>query len=515
MNQESNDTMKQGVTFAGARNFSGVTYEDDDTEINIASLLRYIFLHWRGLLLCALALGVILGAVKFVPEYRKVADANVVDDAADESDLAVKSYESKKTALETNVANITKQLDEANEYMNDSILMNIDKNQVYRVYLSYYVTANGNAVADNTKTAGEIDTVSSAGMLIIGDANDAVNRMTGSVLAAYAKALQENALLKIVRENITDKVPNKYLRELMHITVDYTNGMIDVSVVGNSKELVEAYAEAVRKQISSKEAYVASMIGEHTISNLADTEYITTDSYYQQNTDTSNIYETNVATVQQNYTGTVTDLQNRLNDAYNQISTLEVPATTVFTKRDALKKGIKYGLIGLFVGFFAYAVILAIYFVASGKIMDPDELGDHYGLRILGHYYKPVKSGAGHALDRFIAGTDHHSRDEEDITSVINVSAANTAITLTNGGNILVAGGNDKVREEFSRAANGRFNVNATENIANTADGALKLRESDGVVIFVEKEKTYRKDLEAELKQLQATGKPLYGIIII
>lgn len=489
---------------------------NDVVEIDLADLFLYILRHWRSLILVMLIVGVLMGGFKFEKGLRSLTDSSVTE-AADEQKISRESYESKKSLLEANISNITKQLDEAKDYLDKSILMKIDKNQVYRAHVTYYISTDGEDVKNEKEVASSSDIASSPGVLVIGNVDSAVSRQSGRILTAYAKGIQGNGVISQVKESYGKKVSGKYLRELMHLTVDYSTGMLDISIVGDSKELVHAFAETVKYQVAANTTFISKNIGSHSITTLSDSEYITADSNYtSSNQDqTGSLYEANVASIQQNFTGTITDLQNRLSDANIQLSTLEEPAApTAVTKRDALKSGIKFGVIGLLLGLVVYAMCLTLYYVASGRIIDTDQITGRKRLRVLGHFYKPAKKGFGHAFDRFLAKLEHHDPVEEDLDSVMKGVVINTAVNAGESDTVLVIGGTKDLRDKFTDTAEGRFKVVEAENIHDCVEGMEALGSADGVVMLVCRNVTYRKDIDTTLSQAKAYGKPFLGIAI-
>lgn len=267
MNQESNDTMKQGVTFAGARNFSGVTYDDDDTEIDILSILWKCLAAWKPAFIFGVVFALCAGSIMYglkLHEYNKEMEAYTEDVNTEENKEAVEKARKLLSAEEerniNNALVYEKALISKIYYYRNSYLMKIDTSnkKIYR--LKYLVTA---------------------------DADD-----ISAILDSYQSQTTTNAFVEAVGEVIDKDAKDRYIRELINAYYSMGNGSIsseknsgifsiDIIVPTGIKLEDDVLKKAVNDQMAKYSDYIRDQIADFTIKGIRAEALTTTDSDLQ------------------------------------------------------------------------------------------------------------------------------------------------------------------------------------------------------------------------------------------
>ena len=485
--------------------------EDDKEEINFRILLYYVLKKWRGMLLCGLVLGVLLSTWKRFQVMKST-------EAGEGNTIAEKSYEDSRALLESSIDRITEQLAVSDDYLQNSILMNINPNDVHRAQMLYFVEAETRD--DSGKQSGTMN-------------------KTESLLAAYTSVIRDGSFYQDIAKSLTSQPDAKYLRELVKIKADKEGQTLSISLVGDTAELVDALKTAVDKTIFANQSTIAVSVAPHKLHKLTDTTYMTSDTVTSMTTSTvtgsttkikstfvPNISDSiNVADAQENYANSMTSLKDNLKALNNDLDGLKAPDGPA-GKRDIFK----FGLIGLFAGVFVAAAYLAVVFVATDKLYDVDEVRNLYGVRILGTYFEPMKKRFGYGLDRLITKIYPHAAAEQNRENVLSVAAANIAATVNDGvlhvntttvdddkaagfdGALLLVGEPETLSPLRMKLPT-TLAVNEAEDIVNDATGIQALQNASQVVLVGTLGKTTRKQLEAALLQLEAQKRALCGIV--
>ena len=487
--------------------------DDDESEISLLDLLYHTLCRWRSILFFAVLFCVLLGGFKIVKGIRTLGSADLKEEQKNyESQL--EGYTISKEHLENQIEELTEAIQNKEDYYDHSVLMKLDPKKSYKGTVTFVVT-----------DAGEVPSAEANRDLSL-----AIDRKMNSVLGSYVALIQNGTILRDVQNELSSKLDQKYLAELIYTQVDYQSKLLHITVVGDDKQQVQTVSDGIIQGLQNASAQMNASVASHRLELLS--------SYVGNDADTSipigmipeagantsdESYQTSIEELQKNYTSSITDMQNQLLDCNNQLSELEEPEPPVGASRTSvLKEGIKYGIIGFVAGAFVLAFVYALQYLLCGKLMDSDELNDRYGILLLGDYYALLHAHTNR-LDRWIDRMSGITEDKRSVESVYALSAANIMAQVgTEKNPKLLLMGNAK-SEDFDAAAtalseklcSSGIDVIVAGNVNESASAIEKLKQTEQVVLIEQRGTSRQQDIQKELLILRKLEKKIIGAIVL
>lgn len=487
--------------------------DDDESEISLLDLLYHILRRWRSLLLIAVLFCTLLGGFKLVKGIRTLGSADLKEEQKNyESQL--EGYTISKENLENQINELTDAIQNKEDYYDHSVLMKLDSKKFYKGTVTFVVTDASEVPAAEANR----------------DLSLAIDRKMNSVLGSYVALIQNGTILRDVQNGLSSKLDQKYLAELIYTQVDYQSKLLHITVVGDDKQQVQSISDAIIQGLQNASVHMNASVAAHRlellssyVGNDADTS-IPIGMIPEAGANTSDAsYQTSIEELQKNYTSSITDMQNQLLDCNNQLSELEEPEPPVGASRTSvLKEGIKYGIIGFVAGAFVLAFVYALQYLLCGKLMDGDELNDHYGILLLGDYYAPLHAHTNR-IDRWIDRMNGITEDKQSVERVYALSAANIMAQVdTEKNRKLLLMGNAK-SEDFDAAATALseklclsgIDVIAAGNVNESASAIEKLQQAEQVVLIEQRGASRQQDIQKELLILRKLEKKIIGAIVL
>ena len=467
-------------------------------EIDLVSLMIYCLKHWRAVLITMLVCGILFGGVKGGQALSSAQDTSATEDTLETYQQALDDYKNQSDTLNREIDSLNLKIAQINTYMEKSVLYNMDKNDVYRGSLLYYID-----------TGYEVDP----------NLTYQTPDKTNSVLKAYASLVQNDAFYSEIKKDLKENIDSKYLRELVNVSIDYDSHIMTISVVGSSQTLAHQLLELIQKNMREAKNTVSTMITPHEISLVSSSEYKTVDQNSSVTEDGAalNPEVINVADKQQNIEDTLSSYQTSLTEKTQALKDLTEPEQPTVGKTGAAKTAAKYGAIGLILGLVLAGGVLCVQYVLVDRILDRgrimSRLPKHTPVIIPGEY----SQAPGHNIfDRWAAACDGRKTGEEDLDNVLSVAKANM---LNQGapGRLLIAGmGNTEAVKAFADTAkDAAESITVQENILTDPAGIKALQNIDTAVLIADKKKARLSNTLAEVTQLQRLGKRVAGIVLV
>lgn len=491
--------------------YQSVNFQDgDENEINLLDLLYHILRRWRSILIFAVLFCVLLGGFKLVKGISTFGSADLKEEQKNYKNQ-LEGYKLSKEHLENQVKELTDAIHDKEDYYDHSVLMKLDPKTAYKSTVTFVVT-----------DAGEVPSVEANRDLSL-----EIDRKMNSVLGSYVALIQNGTILRDVQKELSSKLDQKYLAELIYTQVDYQSRLLHVTVVGENKKEAQAISDAVVLGLQSASVKMNTSVAPHHLELLS--------SYIGNDAGTSipvgiisegandGSYQTSIESIQKSYTNSITDMQNQLLDCNNQLSELEEPEPPVGASRGSvLKEGIKYGIIGFIAGAFVLAVVYALQYLLCGKLIDSDELNDRYGILLLGDYHAPLHAHPNR-IDWWIDRMNGITEDKRSVESVYVLSAANIVAQVGAEKNPkLLLMGNAK-SGDFNAAATALseklcasgIDVITAGNVNESASAIEKLQQAEQVVLIEQRGASRQQDIQKELLTLRKLEKKIVGAIVL
>lgn len=118
------------------------SYQNYEQEIDLKDLMFSVLRRWRPIILIAIIFALLLGGLKVFKGLGQIKDAEFMAEKEQEYQDSLDQYEISKARLSKEIENIKNSLESQNEYMEKSILMNINPYDEYAASASFYVSTD-------------------------------------------------------------------------------------------------------------------------------------------------------------------------------------------------------------------------------------------------------------------------------------------------------------------------------------------------------------------------------------
>lgn len=447
-------------------------------ELTLKQLCGVLMKRWRLLLALGLVLAVALGGYRGY-SLLKSADEEEAGTAAAAYETELRAFALKKEGLERELAGLEKQAEEAERYLKESLLMGINAYEVEKARLSVSVEAEptGDAQADSARTS--------------------------RLMSYYGVLAQDCELTGLFKDNpALAEVEEAYLREL--VTVDESRpGVLTIEALGTEGAPAKELARGLYGYLEGKQAEVAALGGNHTLSLLSEIERTYAD--------------TGLTSRQTQAEQQPAALAKSMQDKAAELEGLKEPAAPVSTGRPAiLTSGIKYAILGGVVGVFLGAVIAFLKETMRGKAESGGELARLFQCRYLGNLeVKKAKKGL-EALGERLYGEDVYAGvAAEDRLALLAANlreAAGEKRKLLLTGTLPEAALSD-LREELAGLLGREYTLAAGGNLLVNPEAIGKLEEAEGVALVAGPASAQAETLLRQAQRVQDAGKELLGVV--
>ncbi|MBO5599083.1 MAG: hypothetical protein J5943_10885 [Oribacterium sp.] len=501
----------------------------DEVEIDLLQLCFLCLRKWKVILLTGVVLALILGGYKCATELSK-AGTEVAVQAEETAEEKVTQYDTTLASYKASLDRMKETFEKNQAYEKDSIILNMNPNDYYSGSSTYYISTDYKIMPD--KTYQDVD-------------------YSEDIAQAYLSYLTSSECLGFVQSKLTGKIPVKYLSEL--IRVNLTGRVLTIKVVGDTSERTTEILDALSDAVNAYKQEVDTKIHEHRLDLMEYSEV--------ENTSASDVPEVvaektpaglktgsdnYVADFQKQFSDSQISLTNQIASFYNNYTSLadkkvstDSSAAVGISRSQALKSGIKFGIIGLILGFFVAAGFIVFKAIVEDKITNAGEITYLFGLRIFGDYKSLGKSnaiagpksggtaGAGNselranAIDSMLYKLSYGDA-LPDKDKFYEVAAANVKT--------FVAAFKDEDIKEISLI--GRIDPDALSNIArsvNTINGDETVKAAGDIItdaaainairdvkytLLAADRNTSRKNLRTQLQKLKGLKKQVAGILL-
>lgn len=464
------------------------TYE---REMDFKGLLFANLYRWRLLLVAAVIMAALLGGYKFLSTDSEAEEKSPLLEYSEEEALA--EYEEQKANLELTIERLTLAIEGQQEYLDRSILMQIDPYGKFTSYVELLV-----------------------------ETSDVRKQSMGTLLRAYEWALNDGKYM----ENLAEKMGSgrKYIREiagvygnvgmganegsgevLLEVTDDLNGkGLLRIWVHGPTKKFAETVSSEILKQVESLQEKFSEEIGLHSIQVLRRGTIETLDM---------GLFDT-----QQSQINKLNDLKKTLKDQENALEGLEVEEPPVSeTDGYTVKNGIKYAIIGFLAGGVLAVWGVSVLYIMGDKVTSEREVLFRYRLKNLGTFSKVYKKKPLDFIDswlRRLAGEGKEWPEDAVLemiaTNVENYAGEKKALFITGLASQELL---DKIQNALGKSLTG-VTFTAERDIVNHASARKKMAECEAVILVEEREVSRYSMIQQELELIGNVGKEVVGVIV-
>lgn len=448
-----------------------------EDEIDLRDLMYAVFRRWRSVIVVGIIVAILLGLYKGIPAIKAVNDPNILENNQKAYDDVLIAYNDNKERLEKEIANIEKDINQKEDYLENSMLMHINPYDKHVAQINYYVNAE---------------------------------EYEFKVINYYLTYAQGGDLYARVAEKLKKDIDYKYLSEVLVFSADYDSNMLDVNLVCDDLETTTLIINCVKDELEEKSKEIEKKVGEHVFKIINETQYQTIDLDLESTINNNKL--------------TIENLKVSLEQKQIEYDALEEPKLVTASYTGAIKSMIKYIIIGGVLGVFLAAAYDVFLYLISDKLHDRKTLRNRYQLKLIGDLSEQKYGRIFGKLDRWLAkvfGQNVINVSQEEVYQII---AANLSVLSSNEkGNpeYLLTG---SVTEENLKSVKNQLNnlgslkqINLTcgGNITTTALTIEKASKCDGIILVEKLNSSSMAEIEREIEALKNIGKDVLGVVLI
>ena len=465
--------------------------ENYEHEIDLKWLLYRVLRAWRPIVIGAIIIGVVIGLGSIGIWVIKCIDPEYITEEKLKFEREHASWVATGENFEAQFANIEEAKQEQLEYNEKSVLMQIDPLREFHASFELYVYYDYQIMPNMAYQ--NID-------------------LSDRILKAYATYMTNGELQQYVIDNVSYEIERRYLSEILSVSVDYGNNMISVSVRQQSAEYCQEILNLVREALMIKYKDINTTIAEHTISSTNAAAYETVNLSLQETQKANRQAVTNLDITMQ-----------ETNEAYLEWK-LEPEPQAEYTLIEVIKNAIKLLIIGGIVGGVVCAVIVAFGALMSGKLLNPKDIKNRFGLRVIGELPCKREKKPFAFVSRWFSKFGGITVTPEDYTRLAKMVGSSVKSDLASREEaatwkkIAFTGTVDV--EELKNTVkalgiDGAYTCICAADVLTNADSIDKVAGADCVVLVEKQEQTVLADVTKELEALKAWNKTVLGVVVV
>lgn len=332
--------------------------EYGEREINLLHLCCYMLEKYKSLV-AVLVIGAVLGLGAGMLTKTKTTELEMSASLLEKYELTEEMQQKMETA-----ASYRNLYEQQKEYNANSIIMQLDPNNMYEGKVTYYLAVSG---------------------------DDSMTAATYTALLEDEKFLQELAETadtdaKYVREIISADYDRSFFNE----TINDTAGVLTYSVVHYNEGVCQLLLEQLMRQVETYQldasVYQFEKIAD-SVNEKANDDYIDSQNSYLSK---ENAYYNAVVNQESQFTGTdlayyqTHYLNKELTGADDAVegNTAALGTDTAVVAED---NTVKYMLVGIIGAFFIWGMFWGVKYLFDNKIHTKEELENRYGIPVIGH----------------------------------------------------------------------------------------------------------------------------------
>ena len=171
-----------------------MNHTKETREVSVRDLLFSVLYQWRKLLAAAVILAVLLGGWKLYNGLNEAANEETAARYEQQYQADLAQYQQQKADLEAGIADIQEDIVNQQEYLQNSVLMDVDYHNVHEATVSYYISTDYQIMPGMTYQNPDL---------------------SGLILATYEAALTDSQTMASIAHDMDTQT--KYLRELVEV----------------------------------------------------------------------------------------------------------------------------------------------------------------------------------------------------------------------------------------------------------------------------------------------------------
>ncbi len=464
------------------------TYEQ---EIDLKWLLYRVLRAWRTIVVWAIVIGVVAGAGSLAINLIKITDPEYVAEEKSNFEREHASWEATGANLKAELDNLQTSRDNQVEYNENSVLMKINPLREYNASFQLYVDYDYKV--DPTLTYQNID-------------------LSDRIIKAYSTYMTNGELYQYIINNLSEKMELRYFKEIFSVSADNSNNMITISVRHENAEKCQEILDLAAEGIQAKYDSVCETIAEHELLEM------NAASYEAVNLSLDSSQKANIQYI--------SDLDIKIqekNEEYLDWKKEPEPEAE-YTVAEIVKSSIKTLIIGGIIGGVVFAVVVAFCALLSGKLLNPSDVKNRFGIRLIGELPTSRVKKPFAFVSRLFAAFGGITMVPEDYERMAKTAGMSLKSELSaredakDWKNIVLTGTvSEEELQKLLKAmdVDAAYHVTAVSDILTNAASIEKVVAADCVVLVEKQEVSKAADIAKELEALKAWNKPVIGAVVL
>lgn len=443
---------------------------DQYVEFDLKTLCFCILRQWKPILILGLVMALLLGGYMVYSEYN----TGLAKDMENSYWVDYQQYQDQKAYYEESIALAQSKLDSLEEYMEESVLMNIDYRNVYRTKAVYYIDTGYQILPENT----------------------------------YQNTDKTSTLTWYYRRYLTDYSVYEEISAVMGVDAKYLDELIDVSQASDSAVYItvrystEQGAELITDMLQAKmkeaKTELDAVVEKHTLTLMEDS---------------CGIYiEETLKDSQKNAAEEVLDLKDAL-ISYNE-ALLELKKESNPGELNVVFAFIEGFIAGAAVGAIVVVIYLLMKAFFSNRVLGASQLASTYHTGIFGEviYSKDKLPFMARKINELEGSLTENSEENLQFLAENIKNQCGDAATIMICGDTGVHGA-CRLAEEVNKYLFGIQLVPAG-NVLKEASALRILSECDAVLMIVQRDQSRNSVIRKMLSQIRSYKKDVIGFIV-
>ncbi len=465
--------------------------ENYEQEIDLKWLLYRVLRSWRGICLWAIIIGLVIGIGSIGIHFIKCLDPEYLPEQKRNFEREHASWVATGENLLAELSNLEDTRANQMEYNEKSVLMQINPLREYNASFEVYVYYDYQI--DPNLTYQNID-------------------LSDRILKAYATYMTNGEMYQYIINNLSYDLELRYLKEIIGVSIDYNNNMISVNARQQDAGMCQEILTLAEQGMLSRFDAISKTIGKH--------EVTTTNSSAYEAVNLS-LDSTQKANIQ--YISNLDIALQETNEAYLEWK-LEPEPEAEYTLIELIKNAIKLLIISGVIAGITLGVIVAISILMSGKLLNPEDIKNRFGLYVIGQLPTEYVKKSFVVISRWVSDFGGITIKQEDYNRLARMIGSSLKSDLHSSEEsrewkkIAFTG---TVKEEEIKKLLERLDIGASyklicaSDILTNAESIEKVANADCVVLVEKQEQTKIADIAKELEALQVWNKKVLGVIVL
>lgn len=447
----------------------------EEVELNIQGLLVYLCQNRRKMIVSIVFFGVLFISFSCVSILASRLDKVKYEEERLQYENQVEYNKQEKAISKEKIALYSSQIMEQQEYINDSLYMDIDANKVYKAKRMFYV-----------KTDYEI---------IPSMVYQNVDR-TATIVNMYVNLINNEEYLGSLAESFGIEL--RYLQEVISV---YNNGdgVLVIGAIASNPTDLQTIIEYLSDGVEKYKNEIKVAVDDFEITQVSVSSYVEKDE---------SVRETQVS-----HKTKLSDLSSSYEEERDNLRKLSlvVIKDRGYTTLGVLKRIIKNSILGVFVGAIFFILYGFSKYTFSGTMYSVEDFENRYNIRILGCIQDTNKDKDW--LLRFID-------NKKDIINKIDINYSYACIKkyVKLNGNVLIVGTNDipEIGGIYDKMSSFSKEYSFKQASLDKSSEVLEdIEDFDGIILVEKCGVSMYKNIDKVLEMITTIGGKILGIVII